>query len=167
LSFSGRASPDSQGDRLIAMPKKKTTTKKTKSKRKISKHTATKRTKKSAAARRGAHPVKAVKKKQSRKKSSSRTDSSRRSKSVRRVVEELDSRSGGVRRASDRESDFEGLSRAEEADSESVDELVEEGNVFEAGAVAGVEAADDEDTKEVRTHELPEDDVPGEYLDKD
>lgn len=63
--------------------------------------------------------------------------------------------------------DFEGLSRAEEADSESVDELVEEGNVFEAGAVAGVQEADDADEREVHTHEVPEDDVPDEYLDKD
>lgn len=63
--------------------------------------------------------------------------------------------------------DLEGLSRAEQADSESVDELVEEGNAFEAGAVAGVEEADDQDTREVHTHEVPEDDVPDEYLDKD
>jgi hypothetical protein len=59
--------------------------------------------------------------------------------------------------------DFQGLSRSEQADSESVDELVEEGNVFEAGAVAGVERADDQDGREVRTRELPEDDVPEEY----
>jgi hypothetical protein len=45
--------------------------------------------------------------------------------------------------------------------------LVEEGNAFEADAVAGVEAADDADEQEVRTHEVPEDDVPEEYLDKD
>ena len=63
--------------------------------------------------------------------------------------------------------DFEGLSRAEQADSESIDELVEEGNLFEAGAVAGVEEADDADEKEVHTRERPEDDVPEEYLDKD
>ncbi|HEV2728458.1 MAG TPA: hypothetical protein VGV15_00370 [Terriglobales bacterium] len=63
--------------------------------------------------------------------------------------------------------DLQGLSRAEQADSESVDELVEEGNLFEAGAVAGVEEADNADEKEVHTHELPEDDVPEEYLDKD
>jgi hypothetical protein len=54
-----------------------------------------------------------------------------------------------------------------QADSESVDELVEEGSVFEAGAVAGVEEADDEDTREVHTHKVPEVDVPDEYLDKD
>ena len=63
--------------------------------------------------------------------------------------------------------DFQGLSRAQQADSESVEELVEEGNVAEAGAVAGVEEANDEDTREVHTHEVPEDDVPDEYLDKD
>jgi hypothetical protein len=54
-----------------------------------------------------------------------------------------------------------------QADSESVDELVEEGNVFEAGAVAGVEEADDEDTREVHTREILEDDVPDEYLEED
>jgi N utilization substance protein A len=61
--------------------------------------------------------------------------------------------------------DLQGLSNAERADSESVDELIEEGNAFEADAVMGVESAEDE--KEVRTHEVPEDDVPEEYLDKD
>lgn len=63
--------------------------------------------------------------------------------------------------------DLQGLSGAERADSESVDELLEEGNAFEADVVAGAEAADDADEKEVRTHEVTEDDVPGEYLDKD
>ena len=63
--------------------------------------------------------------------------------------------------------DLQGLSRVEDVDSESVEELVEEGNPFEAGAIAGVEEADRSDEKEVHTHELPEDDVPGEYLDQD
>jgi hypothetical protein len=63
--------------------------------------------------------------------------------------------------------DLQGLSDIETADSESVDELIEEGNAFEADAVMGVERADDSDEKEVRTHEVPEDDVPEEYLDKD
>ncbi|MBV8051198.1 MAG: hypothetical protein JOZ80_08425, partial [Acidobacteriaceae bacterium] len=48
-----------------------------------------------------------------------------------------------------------------------VDELAEEGNVFEAGAVAGVEEADNADQREVHTHEVPEDDVPEEYLDEE
>jgi hypothetical protein len=63
--------------------------------------------------------------------------------------------------------DLQGLSDVERADSESVDELLEEGNSFEAGVVEGVERADDSDEGEVRTRELPEDDVPEEYLDKD
>ncbi len=62
--------------------------------------------------------------------------------------------------------DLQGLSNVEGADSESVDELLEEGNAFEADVVTGVERADT-DEKEVRTHEVPEDDVPGEYLDKE
>jgi hypothetical protein len=33
--------------------------------------------------------------------------------------------------------------------------------------VSGVEEADDADESEVHTHEVPEDDVPEEYLDKD
>lgn len=67
--------------------------------------------------------------------------------------------------ASRQSGDLQGLSRAQQADSESVDELVEEGNLFEAGAVAGVEEADSADEREVRTREMPEDDVPEEYLD--
>jgi len=63
--------------------------------------------------------------------------------------------------------DLQGISRRQRADSESVDELLEEGNPFEAGVVAGVEEADDSGAREVHTHEVPEDDVPEEYLDKD
>ena len=63
--------------------------------------------------------------------------------------------------------DLQGLSSVEGADSESVDELLEEGNAFEADVVTGVEDAGNADEKEVRTHEVPEDDVPGEYLDKE
>lgn len=51
------------------------------------------------------------------------------------------------------------------ADSESVEELVEEGNAFEAEVIAGVESAPDADQGEVRTRQVPEDDVPEEYLD--
>ncbi|HEY6929335.1 MAG TPA: hypothetical protein VJA66_06635 [Thermoanaerobaculia bacterium] len=60
--------------------------------------------------------------------------------------------------------DTEGLSRAELADSESVEELVEEGQAFEADLIDAVENAPD---GEVRTREVPEDDVPQEYLDED
>jgi len=45
--------------------------------------------------------------------------------------------------------------------------LAEEGNAFEADAVEGVENAKDADVSEVTTREVPEDDVPEEYLDND
>jgi hypothetical protein len=60
--------------------------------------------------------------------------------------------------------DLQGLSNVQGADSESVDELLEQGNAFEAEVVKGVEEAGDADAAEVRTHEVPQDDVPGEYL---
>jgi hypothetical protein len=62
--------------------------------------------------------------------------------------------------------DLQGLSNVQGADSESVDELLEEGNAFEADVVTGVEEAGGADEREVRTHEVPEDDVPEEYLDE-
>jgi hypothetical protein len=63
--------------------------------------------------------------------------------------------------------DLQGLSRVQGADSESVDELLEEGNALEAEAVKGVEDAGDADEGEVRSHEVPQDDVPAEYLDEE
>lgn len=63
--------------------------------------------------------------------------------------------------------DLQGLPDVEIADSESVDELIEEGNAFEAGVVDGVEHAEDDQEREVHTHEVPEDDVPPEYQDID
>lgn len=61
--------------------------------------------------------------------------------------------------------DIQELPHDPDADSESVEELVEEGNAFEADAIEGVEDAEDADVSEVTTREVPEDDVPGEYLD--
>jgi hypothetical protein len=72
----------------------------------------------------------------------------------------------GQRARGGQSGDLQGLSNIEGADSESVAELIEQGNAFEADAVTGVEHAGDTDEKEVRTHEVPQDDVPGEYLDK-
>jgi hypothetical protein len=69
-------------------------------------------------------------------------------------------------RSGEQAGDLQALSNVQRADSESVDELLEEGNAFEAGVVSGIEAADDADEREVRTHEVPEDDVPEEYLDE-
>lgn len=63
--------------------------------------------------------------------------------------------------------DIQQLPSVPDADSESVEELAEEGNAFEADAVAGVEGAKDPDISEVTTREVPEDDVPQEYLDEE
>ena len=63
--------------------------------------------------------------------------------------------------------DLQGISILENVDSESAEELLEEGQAFEAGIISGVEAAPDADKSEVTTHEVPQDDVPGEYDDKD
>ena len=79
----------------------------------------------------------------------------------------------GPRRRSNRASgDLQGLSTVENADSESVAELLEEGNAFEADVVAGVEDTPDADQGPIRTHEVPEDDVldeeiPDEYRHKE
>jgi hypothetical protein len=73
----------------------------------------------------------------------------------------LGARSGG------QSGDLQGLSNRAGSDSESVDELLEEGNAFEAEIVKGIEDVPDADAGEVRTHEVPEDDVPDEYLEKD
>jgi hypothetical protein len=81
--------------------------------------------------------------------------------SVSYAPEGLSPRSGG------QSGDLQGLSSIAGANSESVDELLEEGNAFEAEVVKGVQDAGDADEGEVHTHEVPEDDVPGEYRDKD
>ena len=54
--------------------------------------------------------------------------------------------------------DIEGLSDVESADSESVEELVEEGQDYEAELVSAVENAPDPDQGELST-EVPEDDL--------
>jgi N utilization substance protein A len=66
--------------------------------------------------------------------------------------------------------DAEGVSTEAEASSESVEELVEEGQYFEAEVVDGVENAPDADVAEVTTHErpvvegesVPDEELPGE-----
>jgi len=70
----------------------------------------------------------------------------------------LDSKSGGQSGA------LQGLSDIEGASSESVDELLEEGNAFEAEVVKGVEDAPDADESEVHTHQRPqEEDLPEDF----
>jgi hypothetical protein len=63
--------------------------------------------------------------------------------------------------------DTQGISNAEDTTSESVLELLEEGQYFEASVVDGIENAVPPDVSGVRTKQVPEDDVPTEYLDED
>jgi hypothetical protein len=123
------------------------------------------------AGRRAATKVKSAKKKAPQKKVAAKnkkalkkTRAHGKSENVATVTFEpkgLGPRSGG------QSGDLQKLSNLAGADSESVDELLEEGNAFEAGIVKGVQDADDADEGEVRTHEVPEDDVPGAYSDRD
>jgi N utilization substance protein A len=61
--------------------------------------------------------------------------------------------------------DNQGLSELEDAGPESVEELVEEGQAFEAEAISGVENARRPDKSGIKTREVLEDDVPTEYDD--
>ena len=151
------------------MPAKKTPRKKKKAK----KSAAKKKPPVKKAARKAPAGKKAVRKKAKAKtpakrkivaKKKARKPARAKNQSVRTepfLAEEVTPRSGR------QSGDLQGLSDQESADSESVNDLLEEGNAFEADVVAGVEAAEDSDEQEVRTHEVPEDDVPGEYLDEE
>ncbi len=162
--------------------KKKANKKATKSRKTSRKKTAPAKNKKKNKSARKATPAKSAKKRSTkarkkapktpvRAKSAAATAATKTKspspKPVRERREGADEALPGTRRAPAQSEDLRGVSRAELADSESVDELLDEGNAFEAGAVAGVEEADNEDEREVHTHEFPEDDVPEEYLDKD
>src|ERR1700738_1922502 len=63
--------------------------------------------------------------------------------------------------------DYRGISVVEGADSESPKELLEEGQTFESGIVSGMQNAPNADEGEIRTREVPQDDVPLEYDDQD
>ncbi|HKI12844.1 MAG TPA: hypothetical protein VKA02_12065 [Candidatus Acidoferrum sp.] len=63
--------------------------------------------------------------------------------------------------------DTQGLPEVPVGDAESVEELLEEGQTYEAEVLDGVENARDADKSEVKTREVPVDDVPEEYRGKD
>ncbi|HUO31495.1 MAG TPA: hypothetical protein VMU80_19890 [Bryobacteraceae bacterium] len=69
-------------------------------------------------------------------------------------------------RTAEQSGDLQGLSNVANADAESVRELVEEGQFFEAEVVSGVENAPPADAGPVRTRRRREDDVPPEYTDR-
>jgi hypothetical protein len=122
-------------------------------------------------AKKSSAPSKAAGKKKALKNAASRKTASAPDKKVPKKRQARSasafSREAPEPHSGDESGDLQGLSNAESANSESVDELIEEGNAFEAGVISGVEEADGEDGREVHTREVPEDDVPGEYLDED
>jgi hypothetical protein len=63
--------------------------------------------------------------------------------------------------------DTQGIAAGADVDSESVEELLEEGQSFEAEVIDGVENAPEPDQGRVRTREVSEDDVPEEYREQD
>jgi hypothetical protein len=131
---------------------------------------------KKVAAKKAAKPAgKAAKKKAPRKGATAPVEKKKKKISAKKPIRNTEQYSGAaaslpkrrISRSGDQSGDLQGLTRRESADSESVEELLEEGNAFEAEAVSGVEDADLADEKEVQTHEVPEDDVPEEYLDEE
>ncbi len=150
------------GDRLLFMAKKKPPRTK-KSSNKNTKRSALKikpASRKVAASKRTAARPKRAKPGQtrtSRERSSSSTLTAFADPVAARTGRGLGADSAG------QSGDIQGLSRREVVDSESVTELAEEGQDYEAGIVSGVENAPDADQGEVRTREVPEDDVPEEY----
>jgi hypothetical protein len=62
--------------------------------------------------------------------------------------------------------DMQGLSDRAGATSESVKELAAAGQYFEAAVVEGVENAPNADQGEIKPREVPQDDVPPEYIER-
>src|SRR5438105_5731983 len=141
------------------MPKKKS------SRKKQSKKTQTKRSRAKASARpRAAAPARKSAQRPARK--SARTQSRSKTRRSRGSTTHVGSIVPGPRisraEAGGQSGDNERLSRVARGDSQSVEELADEGQAFESEVVSGVEDADDSEA-EVTTHEVPEDDVPSEY----
>jgi hypothetical protein len=132
-------------------------------------------TRKKKSAKKPARPKKKIilKKKLALKKAAPKKKLSRKKKSAPRTPAEVSNPIAAPRRrglgpgAGGQSGDNQGLSRRESADSESVEELSEEGQEYEAGVVSGVENARDPNQGEVTTKEVPEDDVPSEYDEQD
>jgi hypothetical protein len=143
--------------------KKSTAKKKAPAKKPVKKSSATKTT----VARKPSAKKKTAAKKQfmAKKKPAVKKPSRRREEPINPITPSgrrgLGAASGG------QSGDTQGLSRRSYDDSESVEELMEEGQYMEAEAVSGVENAPDADQGEVRTRQFPEDDVPEEYKDED
>ena len=70
-------------------------------------------------------------------------------------------------RSAGQSGDTQGIAEGAGVDSESVEELLEEAQAYEAEVVDGVENAPDPDEGEVRTRQVKEDDVPEECRERD
>lgn len=138
-------------------------------KKKTKKLAKAKRTASKRATKKIKRPSKLAKKKPAPKKAAPKRKlaGKKPARKVRRRVETVSAINRPQLRFGGQAGDLQGLSNVQSADSESVDELLEEGNAFEADVLSGVERAGDLSEREVHTHEVPEDDVPGEYLDED
>lgn len=129
-----------------------------------------KKAKKKATPRKAKKPVKKAKPapKKALKKAPAKKAAKKRPRGKAESVELVGYRRKGLGSLTGGQSgDIQGLSNRSGIDSESVTELLEEGQTFEAEAVSGVENAADPDVSEVVTHQFPEDDVPEEYQDPD
>ena len=82
----------------------------------------------------------------------------------RLIVESEEEATSGVHKG-DMSGDLQGLSTLELDDSESVSELIEEGQDLEAELIEGVEDAPEADQGDVRVHKAPQKDVP-DYKDR-
>ena len=71
-----------------------------------------------------------------------------------------------VERSEEQSGDLQGLPDVADADAESVRELVEEGQFYEAEVVSGVESAAPPDSGPVKVRRRREDDVPPEYTER-
>jgi hypothetical protein len=144
--------------------KKKSTLKKSAAKRAASARKKT--TRKVAPKRRTAKTSLAARKKSSAKKKPATKKATRRRAEIINPITPSGRRGLGPE-SGGQSGDTQGLSRRSYDDSESVEELMEEGQYMEAEAVSGVENARDADQGEVRTTQFPEDDVPEEYQNED
>jgi hypothetical protein len=129
--------------------------------------------KKLAAKKKPAPKKKTVKKVAPKKKAAAKKKPARKAKRASRGTQDvvnpvaIRGRRGLGAASGGQSGDTQGLSERESVDSESVTELAEEGQDYEAEVVSGVENAKDPDQGEVTTSEVPEDDVPPEYQDRD
>jgi len=148
-----------------ARKKKTVSRKKPTLKKKIAKTAKSKKTL-AAGKKPSAKGKSAAKKKSSAKKKSAAKKATRRRAEIINPVTPTGRRGLGPE-SGGQSGDTQGLSRRSYDDSESVEELMEEGQYMEAEAVSGVENARDADQGEVRTTQFPEDDVPEEYQNED